>query len=324
MKQVKLSIVIPAYNVEKYIGRCLDSLMNQDLEPSEFEIIVVDDGSTDGTYGLLQEYASRMPHLQVHHTENQGIGLARNHGCSKMQGQYFIFMDSDDALAPDCLGTIVQTMQEKALDMLVMNYRFCDENGEIPKVFDCTTRYPLDGRVLRGQDLMLLGLTPVIWMMAYSTSFWRRNDLHFRSCWHEDEELVPRAYFLAERVSYLPAEFYHYYKNAGSFMTAYKVESTYGMISAMESLNQFRAKYVTDKVMDAYFQKRISQKLWQGFRYSICSKFPMEEQKKYIRLVKDKKLKLLPRNKYLKRVLYGCSTYLFIVYFRFNLRGKHG
>lgn len=96
MKNIVLSIVIPVYNLEKYIERCLDSCLDQNLDKDLYEIICVDDGSSDGTYDILENYSAKYTNVKVVHTKNQGVVKARNHGLTLVQGEYIWFVDGDD------------------------------------------------------------------------------------------------------------------------------------------------------------------------------------------------------------------------------------
>ena len=110
MGQKKISVIVPAYNMEKYIERCLDSLIGQTYH--NLEIIVVDDGSNDQTGILCDRYAKKDPRILVVHQENQGVSQARNVGLSRATGDYIGFMDSDDYIDPN----MYQSMQSRMTD----------------------------------------------------------------------------------------------------------------------------------------------------------------------------------------------------------------
>ncbi|HIU39045.1 MAG TPA: glycosyltransferase, partial [Candidatus Limisoma intestinavium] len=91
-----LSIIIPSYNSEKYISKCLDSCVKQDLQPNEYEIIIVNDGSNDRTFEIAQNYASSHCNIKIVTTINQGVCIARNTGMKEAAGEFLWFIDSDD------------------------------------------------------------------------------------------------------------------------------------------------------------------------------------------------------------------------------------
>ena len=92
----KLAVVVPCYNVEDYLCRCLDSLVHQDIPESDYEVIAVDDGSTDSTGEICDRYAKEYSQVKVMHQTNAGVSVARNNGMSMAQGQYLYFVDGDD------------------------------------------------------------------------------------------------------------------------------------------------------------------------------------------------------------------------------------
>lgn len=130
---VKVSVIIPVYNREKYIEKCLNSVLSQTLK--EIEIICVDDGSTDGTYDLLQSYSEKYNNVIVLHQENQGSGPARNKGIECARGKYICFMDSDDYYAQDCaLEHLYTIAEEKCISVCRGNILSVLENGEVKRL----------------------------------------------------------------------------------------------------------------------------------------------------------------------------------------------
>lgn len=115
---LKLSIIVPAYNVEKYIGQCLNTLVEQGLSVDEYEIIVVNDGSSDKTGDIVKAYAQKYSQIHLCFQENKGISAARNKGLSLAKGMYVCFVDSDDFLAVNKLGVLVNIALKKDLQVL--------------------------------------------------------------------------------------------------------------------------------------------------------------------------------------------------------------
>ncbi len=128
---MKLSIIVPVYNVEQYLRRCVDSLLCQDLTQDEYEIILVDDGSTDESGRIADECAENAKNIRVIHKENEGVSVARNTAMRVATGTFVQFVDADDYLMPNVLGAMVRKMEDEQLDVLRFNYHFVDENGNI-------------------------------------------------------------------------------------------------------------------------------------------------------------------------------------------------
>lgn len=122
---MKLTIIVPVYNAERYLGRCLHSLLCQDLAPEEYEILCIDDGSTDYSFPLLSVYAATYPNIRILHKENGGVTTARNLGLEEAKGQYIWFVDADDVVRENVLGTLMA--QAEGFDRLVLDaYTFTD------------------------------------------------------------------------------------------------------------------------------------------------------------------------------------------------------
>lgn len=116
---IKVSVVLPVYNVEKYLRQCLDSIVAQSLK--EIEIICIDDGSTDNSLNILNEYQKKDPRIRVIRQKNAGAGAARNTGLAAARGQYLSFLDSDDFFEPDMLEKALACIEEYEADFVVFN-----------------------------------------------------------------------------------------------------------------------------------------------------------------------------------------------------------
>ena len=126
---IKISVIIPVYNVEKYLRECLDSLINQSFK--DFEVICIDDGSTDKSYKILEEYSQKDSRIKVLKQEHNGAGAARNLGIEIAKGKYIQFLDSDDYFEPNMLEELYNTAEKFGADMAVCSARKVDEAGNI-------------------------------------------------------------------------------------------------------------------------------------------------------------------------------------------------
>jgi len=126
---MKLSFIIPLYNTEQYIGQCLDSVLNCDLDESQFEVIVVDDGSADNGLEIVNEYARNHPNIRAFHQENQGQSVARNFGINKAQGDYIWFVDSDDYVDATHISLIIDSMREQHIEICRFEMKVFRKDG---------------------------------------------------------------------------------------------------------------------------------------------------------------------------------------------------
>ena len=124
-----LSIIIPLYNCEKYIKQCLDTIFRQEMNESDFEVIVIDDGSKDSGYSLASEYAKRQQNILVIKQENQGVACARNNALEKATGDYVTFVDADDMLVSGSLSTLIKIAVENKADIVKAAYKEVPEDA---------------------------------------------------------------------------------------------------------------------------------------------------------------------------------------------------
>ena len=131
MVSPKVSIIVPVYNVKKYIGDCLDSVCQQTY--GNFEVLLIDDGSTDGSGDICDRYAQKDPRFKVWHCPNGGPGSARNVGLDNFTGEYVCFLDSDDELHPNYLDILVDHVSKEADDLVIYSMTFLAEDRIIKK-----------------------------------------------------------------------------------------------------------------------------------------------------------------------------------------------
>ena len=129
-----ISVIIPAYNVEHYLSECLDSVLMQSI--TNFEILLVDDGSTDGTAKICDSYANRDSRIKVFHKINGGQSSARNLALSYVKGKYVFFLDADDKISPTAFAVLLENMEKYAVDILSYSFAFMDENSRPTKGFN--------------------------------------------------------------------------------------------------------------------------------------------------------------------------------------------
>lgn len=130
---MKLSIVIPVYNSEEYLRDCLNSVFDQCLPPDEYEVICVNDGSTDSSLEILRRYSEKHSNLKIISQKNAGQGAARNAGADAARGKYLWFVDSDDFVDTDCFKDIVGIMETKSVDFLTIGLRYIPEESVYKK-----------------------------------------------------------------------------------------------------------------------------------------------------------------------------------------------
>ena len=178
---MKYSVIIPVYNVEKYIHRCLKSILSQNYD--DLEIIVVDNGSTDSSGSVCDTYANEYSNISVYHIENHGVGSARNFGLSKARGEFIYFVDSDDYL----VGNLFADFADKLvldLDLAVFSYynsfeEDLTEKQRTEKSLPFKGNYEKDGFIKIFKELFLSDMLYTVWNKIYRREFLLENNLSF-------------------------------------------------------------------------------------------------------------------------------------------------
>ncbi len=219
---MKLSIIVPIYNVSQYLRKCVDSLLAQDLSLSDYEIILVDDGSTDDSGAIADEYVAQYNNIQVFHQTNAGLSAARNAGIAVAKGEYIMFVDSDDYLETNVLNVLLAKMVDDNLDVLRYNYQTVNEEYNVYNIF------PNGKHFVDYRDEICNGLTFLIERLGhgcYAVMFIIRRcllcDTLFKvGVYFEDTEWTPRMLVKAKRTTSLDTIVYNYLIRKGSITQA--------------------------------------------------------------------------------------------------------
>ena len=224
-----LSVIVPCYNGEKFIGRCLESLVNQTLK--DMEIIVINDGSTDNSQDIIDSYANKYHNIKAYKIPNSGIADARNFGVSKVETPYFGFLDCDDYTDV----TMFEKMYNKAIEtnaqVVVSNFYWV--KGKKKKL-------EKEGPYNTGKD-MLIHLFAVLWNKIYDTAFVRSTNIRFPSGNRYED-----AYFLyclapnIERLAFVDEAFVNYVQHDNSF-THNNNEEVKNMITIFDNILNYYA-----------------------------------------------------------------------------------
>ena len=190
----KLSIIIPMYNAEKYIGICLDSILDSSLLKEEYEIVIVNDGSKDKSPEIAQDYASKYSNVTYLTQENQGQSTARNYGIKTCKGEYVWCVDADDKVISEKLPKIIEALDEyRDLDILAIQLQNVTEEGQYLDV-ECSQPTLEHNKVLSGVEAILSGYNPssVCALITKKQLFIDNNIFFVKGITHQDVELTYR------------------------------------------------------------------------------------------------------------------------------------
>lgn len=222
---IKFSIIVPVYNVEKFLRESLDSIVAQTLK--DFEVICVNDGSTDNSLEILNEYAKSDFRFKIISQENQGQGVARNSAIDNAQGEYLLFVDPDDFIESNTLEYLCNKFQEADVDIIQFDYATCKENGEysITKIYQKKLNKDFKFSIKNGQIFNwneiekknLQSMSLYVWDKAYKTAFIKQHNIKFAPNKNgEDHIFSISANLLASKILYINKVFYHYRTRLGS------------------------------------------------------------------------------------------------------------
>lgn len=316
---MRLSIIIPVYNVEQWIGRCLESCLNQGLSPAEYEIIVVNDGTKDNSMDIVKKFKNHYPNIVIISQPNGGLSLARNTGLAASKGGYVWFVDGDDVLEENYANRLLNIAESKNLDVLCFGINLHFPNG---KKTPYPIYYKVKDQVYSGMNFLCdVEMPPAAWCALYRRNYLEENRLQFYpNIFHEDFEFTPRAYTLADRIMYWDEHIYNYEQRDGSIMNSKDKASKKGedLLVVCDSLYSFAQAHLTDNEnMMNCFVSKINFSFSQSLKNHTGSIFDIAKYKDKpyyplnIRAIANKK-------EYLKYKLINFSLPLYLVFSKIN------
>ncbi len=255
---IKYSFIVPVYNTEKYLKKCLDSLVNQTYK--DFEIIVVNDGSTDKSSNIISKYQKKYKNIIVIDKENEGLSMARNRGVQKSSGKYIIFVDSDDYVS----NKLLEEVDKKIDDSDILRFQIATEDEEYTKI----NEYHEEGfESMCGYDafkyLSLYHFVEPAWCYVIRKNYYIENKFSFKKgVYHEDFGLIPYVIYKARKVKSIDFIGYYYIQRNGSIMNNndYKktVKKAFDMLEQYKTMRLFAKNINRKNNLDDYFLSYIS------------------------------------------------------------------
>lgn len=217
----ELSFIVPLYSSAKWMRKCVDSLLEQDLPKEEYEIILVDDGSPDESGQIAEEYAGEHSNIRVIHQENKGASGARNTGLRAADSKYIWLVDPDDYIETNCLSKLLSKVEEENLDILRFAYRLVDEEYKEVKKHPSELSFNYSEAIISGDEYISnrLGIHCYIWTYIFKLSIIRDNLIYcYEGDYYDDTPWTPRVLQLAKRVGIVSDEVYFYVQRDNSLV----------------------------------------------------------------------------------------------------------
>ncbi len=300
-----VSVIVPVYNVEKYLNRCIESLLNQTY--SNIEVVLVDDGSTDGCGIICDRWGKEDSRIRVFHQQNKGLSVARNVGMTHANGDFFIFVDSDDFIHPQMIERMIKVQQKHSAEIVVCAKcaieEDCLDEASLKEMWEDEQKQSVfveDERICSGKNVLeeLYKEDSIDFIIAWNKLFSRKflSVLKFpEGRTHEDEFVIPKILFLAEKIVYYKKPMYYYIRRAGSITRAGSVKSEVDLVDALldrlvffekNGLTQYMERGVKHAIMqglcglerikarDEKEAKKLCKKVYGCYcKYNACLKF---------------------------------------------------
>ena len=244
---MKISLIIPVYNVEDFLTRCLASVEKQTYK--DLEVIIVNDGSTDSSAKIIDSFASKNPNFKVFTIENRGLGGARNFGIEKATGEYVVFLDSDDYIAENCIECFVSSAERDDGDIICCN--FCDVAEDGTPLLYYKNSYCEPVTNIYKQPQILFNRFSALGKMYKRKLF---EDIQFVSReWYGDLRLIVKLYLNAEKIVYIEDSLFFYVQRQGSIMNNSNAKRNLEIITAFEDvLSYYKEKNAYDTFREEF------------------------------------------------------------------------
>lgn len=318
MKQgIKISVIVPIYNVEKYLHKCIDSILAQTFK--NYEIILVDDGSPDNSPKIADEYAEKYPEIiSVLHKKNGGVGEARNYGIDHAKGEYLLILDSDDYIEPDMFQCLYNNIVSYNSDIVICGFKTVTESGKVMSVTE--ENLPENKSMTLDENRELMMINPAPWNKLYKRElFTNHEDIRYPSgVWYEDFRTTIKILNLAKNITYVNKPLYNYMRHEGSITNNKNCDKNSEIIDAMKDiLSYFKNDNIYEKYKDeleymtifhVYIATSVrvlmvdrKHPLLETFRSFSYENFPQWKSNKYLNQLDSNKklvLKLLNMKQY--------------------------
>lgn len=240
---IKVSIIVPVYNVEKYLDKCLKSLVNQTLK--DIEIIVVNDGTKDNSQKIIDKYVNKYPKLvKSYIKENGGLSSARNYGLKYAKGKYIAFVDSDDYVETNMYQKLYDKAVEKDFDMVVCNLKYIYETKEVNAYSN------INKDILTKEEIKksMINIYPSAWNKLFNKRLFKNKVLFKEKVWFEDVEFLYRLYPYINSIGTVEDYLYNYVQRKGAITSTFD-ERLFHYIDNFNGIVKF---YKEKKFFDEY------------------------------------------------------------------------
>jgi glycosyltransferase involved in cell wall biosynthesis len=263
--QKQLSILVPAYNVENTLEKCIVSLEKQDIPADSYEVVIVNDGSTDNTLALANGLAEQYPNIRIISQENKKLSGARKTGVENASGEYLLFIDSDDYLRANCLSYLLDKMRTSQLDILAFDFEAVDMTG---KSLPQKIRPQKPGPILSGTDFLFSKyMTNALWSNVFRRELFENKEIVLQEGINkaEDKLVTYQVFYYARKVQYIPNRLYYYVSNPQSICNTMSIHSFLDLLYVTRSLVLFAEQKVEQPDIQRKYLAHLKACTMDGF-----------------------------------------------------------
>lgn len=236
-----ISVIVPVYNVQKFLHKCLNSIANQTLK--NIEVIIVNDGSTDFSKNIIDEYVSKHDNFKVINKMNEGVPAARNLGIKESNGKYIVFIDSDDYVDKDFLKYLYYTAEKNKSDIACCNYYQYNMETNKKYIYPFAMKQGVySNRVALKTLINDNKLQYYIWNKIFLRSLIVKNNISFPDFCFEDTEFSVKAFYYANKIAVIEKPLYYYCKHEGSAIAQIGIDKINDYLFALASTRKFLEK----------------------------------------------------------------------------------
>lgn len=309
---IDVSIIVPVYNVEKYLKRCLDSLVNQDYDDNKYEIIVINDASKDKSLDVIKDFQQKYKNIILKDLkENKGVSHARNLGIKSAKGEFLLFCDSDDFYSLDSLKIFMNYAKKNKSDFVMANYNVVNDSNVI-KV-DSTSYYQKK-TISKKEAISYMTLTSCSKLIK--KSLFINNKIFYPEDLKKCEELtvIPVLAYLAEKPIQINQYLYNYYQRSESASNSFTKGNVEELLYFDLSFNRMKEK-LNNNYYDEIEFRMIDHLAYGKTLVMLKSKIKRKEIIKHINSLKKEYPKFI-KNKYFKKYNFAKKIFVYVVYFK--------
>ena len=266
MNTIKISVIVPIYNVEPYLAKCIDSILNQTYK--DFELLLVDDGSPDNCPAICDEYAKKDSRITVIHKQNGGLSDARNAALEIAKGEFVTFVDSDDFIAPNALQLLMEAAVENNSDVVISTKFECFTDKIVCKCSEIEESIVVDSE--NALELIFCNNTRwEAWGTLYKRDLFKKERFPVGKL-YEDIATIPKIILNAENICFIDASIYYYFVRTGSIMDGSKTTVKIDLLEVCMDLVWTMNKEIKDK--------QCLYNINAGILMELCSRVDLAEK----------------------------------------------